>query len=218
MKTDKARGIDTQEKLTYCPLCKGFFTKYHSCFNPQPFEEQMKTDKPREFWLEDNGIEFFVHKFNPKGFKPVTHVIEYTAVEQLEQKVKEVEAEYEVASRFGEWLEVDMSGCYDAAEMVNLWKVKVNELNEKLTASEARVNTLESSLDKWIATADENDRQRKIAEEKIAAQELELQLLEKIEVYCENGSAVIKYDNGLTVITSGQTWKLDKLESTLTKV
>ena len=66
--------------------------------------------------------------------------------EQLEQKVKEVEAEYEVASRFGEWLKVDMSGCYDAADMVNLWKVKVNQLNEKLTASEARVKELQTEL------------------------------------------------------------------------
>lgn len=26
--------VDMQEKLTYCPLCDGFFTEQHGCFNP----------------------------------------------------------------------------------------------------------------------------------------------------------------------------------------
>ena len=35
-------SADTQDKLTYCLLCKGFFTQTHSCFNPISLDEQIK--------------------------------------------------------------------------------------------------------------------------------------------------------------------------------
>jgi septal ring factor EnvC (AmiA/AmiB activator) len=125
----------------------------------------MKTDKPREFWINVDEKEetpdtiFCAPETKRQGF---VHVIEYTAVDQLEQKASDWKANYE---------ELDLSLC-EANKSILL-------LSGKLTAAETKISTLESSLDKWIATADENDRQRKIAEEKLAAQEREIELLNK---------------------------------------
>lgn len=47
------------------------------------------------------------------------------------KKLEHVEAEFEIAARFGEWLKVDMSGCYDAADMVSLWKTEIKENYKK---------------------------------------------------------------------------------------
>lgn len=50
--------------------------------------------------------------------------------ERLGKALDDQNEEYEIAARFGEWLGVDMSGCYDAADMVSLWKTHIEELKE----------------------------------------------------------------------------------------
>jgi len=50
----------------------------------------MKTDKAREFWLDLFRRDVYE---NPAHKEILTHVIEHTAVEQLERKVKELESE-----------------------------------------------------------------------------------------------------------------------------
>ena len=51
----------------------------------------MKTDKAREFWLNKYTCEFHIGRLSEDDI----HVIEYTAYEQLEQKVKELELKLE---------------------------------------------------------------------------------------------------------------------------
>lgn len=54
------------------------------------------------------------------------------AKQELEIELKRVGNEYEVVTRFGEWFKTDMSCCYDAADVVSLWKVRVTELQQRV--------------------------------------------------------------------------------------
>jgi hypothetical protein len=59
--------------------------------------EGVGVDAYVQFWLEDNGVELFVHRSNPRGFKPVTHVIAAEPVlaklQQQAEKIESLEAE-----------------------------------------------------------------------------------------------------------------------------
>lgn len=44
------------------------------------------------------------------------------------RELAHLKEEYETLARFGEWLGVDMSCCYDAADAVRLWKQAVAEI------------------------------------------------------------------------------------------
>ncbi len=47
-------------------------------------------------------------------------------------EIKNLTEEKEKLTRFGEWLGVDMSNCYDAEDCVRLWQSKVMELVEAI--------------------------------------------------------------------------------------
>ena len=118
-----------------------------------------KTEKPREFWInpEINENDHYGdwHEAYTQSVTNCTHVIEYSAVAELEQRV----AEYK---RF-----------HNEDVERNL------ELTSKLAAAESEVRALESSLDKWISTAEESDRQRAIAEAKVKELERDNQALKE---------------------------------------
>jgi len=84
----------------------------------------MKTDKAREFWItkNDNGEPTHIALFEKLNDREQIHVIEHTAVEQLELKVKSLEDEVKQ-----EYL--------DNAE-------RERELVQKLTAQEQEIEQL----------------------------------------------------------------------------
>ena len=131
----------------------------------------MKTDKAREFWIyprhrvisENKKFDSFPNSTkNNLGKDDELHVIEHTAVEQLEQKVKSLETELE------EEIQLSLETGNSPA------------LLKKLTASEARVKEFEqlfeSAFDKW-QSADWNYNQTKL---KLAAQEQEIEKLKTV--------------------------------------
>jgi hypothetical protein len=57
-------SIDTQNKLRYCPLCDGFFTLKHSCFNPIALADHLEiiANLKQMRSLDQNAIEAKDHK------------------------------------------------------------------------------------------------------------------------------------------------------------
>jgi hypothetical protein len=84
----------------------------------------MKTDKAREFWItkNDNGEPTHIALFEKLNDREQIHVIEYTAYEQLEQKVKELESQHNDYAR-------DIAYQFSVTEM----------LEQKLAAQEREV-------------------------------------------------------------------------------
>lgn len=120
----------------------------------------MKTDKARVFVIYNGETANpRIVQFNgyPIAYAEQVKVIEYTAVEQLEQRVKELEKDKSIHL-------ATMKG-----------QINLNEqLSEKLAAAEAKIKSLE-----WVAK-DNNLRTYDGLTEKLAAAEAEIKQLKQI--------------------------------------
>ncbi len=132
----------------------------------------MKTDKAREFWIQKGTPDIIADDVTEYGttrlnlMSPITHVIEYTAVEQLEQKVKIINEDLTTALNMQE---IELNRC-KKLETENA------SLNLKLAAQDRIIAKLKEQrngeVPKSYATLDAKD-------EIIAALDEELEQLTK---------------------------------------
>jgi hypothetical protein len=110
----------------------------------------MKTDKPREFWIYPTDLGTEKEKINVERYETLPpflseitvgiRAIEYTAVEQLEQRVKEQEQHFSKA--FNNWQEA-------------AWEL--GQTKVKLAAQEAVIKLLKESNDFYADDANWED-------------------------------------------------------------
>jgi len=106
---------------------------------------KMKTDKPRykQYWVNDTGQVRYCEAYK----KPLmegycTHVIEYTAVEQLEQMVKELEQQNQLV--------MQVYGIDDSKNVVEIVENLIDERqlqDEKIAAQEQEIERLKADND-----------------------------------------------------------------------
>jgi hypothetical protein len=87
---------------------------------------------------------------------------------------------------------------------------EIESLKHKLTASEARVKELEAKQCLYESTGTAYCGYKDTAkdlEQKLAAQEMEIEILKSIDVFCASGMTQIQFADKKWCINQGETWR-----------